>query len=95
MYREALAIRRTLMGEHNDVAANLTDLGALLTDKGEYSAAEAHHREALAMLCRLYGEGHGHNQEAVMRLAELYEAWDKPDQAAEYRALIRERDPQD
>jgi len=94
LYREALAMRRTLMGEHPDVAANLTELGALLKDKGEYTAAEAHHREALAMLRRLYGEEHRQNQEAVMRLVELYEAWDRPEQAAEYRALLSESDPQ-
>ena len=95
LYREALAMRRTLMGEHADVAANLTDLGALLTDKGEYAAAEAYLREALAMQRRLYGETHSQTQGAVTGLVELYEAWDRPDQAAEYRALIRERDPQD
>lgn len=29
-------------------------------------------------------------QEAVRHLVELYEAWDKPDQAAEYRELLAE-----
>ena len=93
LFREALAMRRTLMGEHRDVAANLTDLSALLTDKGEYATAEAYLREALAMQRRLYGETQ--TEGAVTGLVELYEAWDRPDQAAEYRALIRGRDPQD
>ncbi|MBD3161122.1 MAG: tetratricopeptide repeat protein [Candidatus Eisenbacteria bacterium] len=46
--REALAIRRERLGEENaEVAGSLSDLAALLWEKGEYEAAEPLFREAL------------------------------------------------
>jgi tetratricopeptide (TPR) repeat protein len=48
LYREALAMRRKLLGdEHPDVARSLDNLATLLREKGDYAAAEPLYREAL------------------------------------------------
>jgi outer membrane protein assembly factor BamD (BamD/ComL family) len=39
------------------------------------------------------GEQQERTQKAVSRLVELYEAWGKPDKAAEYRALLDKPEP--
>ena len=50
MYREALAMRRKLLGnEHPDVATTLNGLAWVLAVKGKLAEAETMYREALAM----------------------------------------------
>ena len=50
MYREALAMQRTLFGdEHEDVASSLDNLALVRALQGDYAAAAPMHREALAI----------------------------------------------
>ena len=57
MHRQALEVRRTLLGnDHLDVAASLGQLGCLLRDGGKLTEAETMLREALAINRRLLGD---------------------------------------
>ncbi len=59
MHREALAIRRKLLGEeHLEVARSLTSLGQVLYRERRMAEAQAVHREALAMRVKLLGREH-------------------------------------
>jgi serine/threonine protein kinase/Flp pilus assembly protein TadD len=54
MIREALAIRRKVLGsDHADVAASLNDLGTVLYRRGQLPEAETRLREALRMRLKL------------------------------------------
>ncbi len=93
-HREALAIRRTALGEeHPRVATTRGALGETLIGLGRYREAEEVLLAAHALLLAAVGEEHTETQQLVHSLVELYDAWDKPDQAAEYRALLHEREP--
>lgn len=90
LLHEALQTRRGLLGrEHPDVAATMSELAVVSMAKGEYGAAEQLSREALAMRLAkaLLGERHERTRQTAARLVHLYEAWGKPDKAAEYEAL--------
>ncbi len=59
MHREALAIRRKLLGqEHSDIADSLASLGSALYEQQKFAEAEAANREALAMRIKLFGSKH-------------------------------------
>jgi eukaryotic-like serine/threonine-protein kinase len=58
MQREALAVRRRLLGdEHPDVAQSMNDLGKVLWSEGKLADAEKLHRDALALRQRLAAPG--------------------------------------
>jgi tetratricopeptide (TPR) repeat protein len=52
----ALSMRRTLLGEHGDVAVTLVGLGRVYQDQGLNARAEPLHREALEIRRKLLGE---------------------------------------
>ena len=59
MHREALAMRKKLLGdEHPAVARSLNDLAFVLPAEGKLVEAEAMYREALAMRKKLFGDEH-------------------------------------
>jgi serine/threonine-protein kinase len=58
LYREALALARSSLGEHVLVPNALHALGSLLERRGNLEEAEALHREGLAMRQRLVGNEH-------------------------------------
>jgi tetratricopeptide (TPR) repeat protein len=59
MYREALAMRKKLLGSENpQVADSLNNLGNVLYDQGKFVEAEATHRQALAMRKQLLRSEH-------------------------------------
>ena len=91
LFREALAMYRKLLGEkHPSVATCLRNLAALLRRKGDFAAAEPLFLEALTIFQNRLGEAHTRTREAYEGLAELYTAWGKPDQAAQWREQQRE-----
>ncbi|WP_420631246.1 tetratricopeptide repeat protein [Candidatus Leptofilum sp.] len=47
VYREMLALQRTIAPESQDVAGALNDLASVEHNQGEYAAAEGHYRKAL------------------------------------------------
>ena len=86
LLRQALTmLRRVLNDRHPDVAQGAKYLALLLYQKGDYAEAEALYQTALSINLEQYGESHPRVQEVHTQLAELYEAWGKPDQAVRYR----------
>ena len=67
-----------------------SNLGECLTAMGRYSEAEAELQRASKGLAKAHGETHSKTRRALERLVALYEAWGKPDQAAEWQARLRE-----
>ncbi len=57
-----------------------------MSDLKRYTKAEVALLEAHEILTATYGAGHG----GVRSLAKLYDAWGKPDEAAEWRAKLSE-----
>jgi serine/threonine-protein kinase len=88
MLREALEMRRRLLGEeHADIAASLHSLAILSFIKGDYEEAEALCREALEMNRRLLGGEHPCVGNNINTLADILNA---RGQAAEAEVLIYE-----
>jgi non-specific serine/threonine protein kinase/serine/threonine-protein kinase len=88
LYRQAIPILRESLGpDHFRTAICRRNLGAVLTKVGRYEEAE---KEVLFgfRVFQGYGEAHQRTQGTVRYLIELYEAWGKPQKAAEYRAML-------
>jgi len=86
LVRAALRVFGTVFDpEQLEMALARSSLGVCLTAAGRYEQAE---RELLAALTMIEtGLGTDHPQQATVRrrLADLYDAWDRPGKAAEYR----------
>jgi serine/threonine-protein kinase len=87
--REALRLRvESLPEEHFWVAVARGALGECLTTQKRYAEAESLLNESYASLNKRLGQRDPRTTEAARRMANLYEAWGKPGQAAQYRALL-------
>jgi eukaryotic-like serine/threonine-protein kinase len=70
--REALALRKTLVGEeHIDVANSLDRLAMSLSMQGKYGEAEAANRDALAIRRKLLGDDHMDVANSLLRLGSV------------------------
>ncbi len=73
MYREALQLRRELLGDrHPDVAGSLNNLATLYRNQGRYEEAEPLYREALQLCRELLGDRHPYVAGSLNNLATLY-----------------------
>jgi hypothetical protein len=63
------------------------DYGRYLTRMRQFPEAEKQLLESLAGLKTILGADHQLSKKAAQLVVELYEAWGKPVQAAEYRSL--------
>ena len=66
----------------------LAGYGSCLSALQRYDEAEQILLEAHDILSAVFGTTHGRTIKVVRSLVDLYEAWGKPEQAAEYRALL-------
>ncbi len=75
LFRRALAIRRTWLGEeeHPKVANTLHDLANCLRERGVFEEAETYHHEALAIYKKNYGHEHPTIATSNYSLAILYQ----------------------
>ncbi|MGH9752026.1 MAG: tetratricopeptide repeat protein, partial [Blastocatellia bacterium] len=90
LFEEAISRGTALLGpDHLDVAGDKSASGPCLTRLGRYREAEERLQAAYARLQAALGQQHWQTKLSIRRLAELYEAWGKPDQAKPYRALLR------
>ncbi len=78
--------------EHWSTANARSNLGSCLTKLGRYEQGEKELLEAYRVLKATRGAEHWRTVRAVGWLAALYEAWGKPAEAAEYRALLPKSD---
>jgi serine/threonine-protein kinase len=87
--REAVKIRtESLPNEHYWVALANSALGECLTIQKRYNEAEPLLLNSYETLKISQGAGNPRTTIALQRLINLYEAWNKPAQAAPYRALL-------
>ncbi len=92
VYRDALArYERLLAPDHPTILSSHANVGACLIDLARYQEAETLLLPTYQTLQETQGPDHRLTKSALNYLVTLYEAWDKPDKAATYRALL----PQD
>jgi tetratricopeptide (TPR) repeat protein len=87
--REAVKLREeNLPAKHFMTALTRGALGECLTERNRYDEAESLLIASYNDLKESQGEQTPRTVEALKRLARLYDAWKKPDQAAQYRASL-------
>jgi serine/threonine protein kinase/Tfp pilus assembly protein PilF len=90
---EALETRRRILGnEHPDTLASIHNMGGLLMKQGKYDEAQVYYLEALEGYRNVLGDEHPHTLKCINSLIELYDAWDKPEEAKKYRDMLPEED---
>lgn len=84
--QEALQIQQVTLPEgHRRIALTQSLLGACLTDQQRYTEAEPLLDKSYASLSAQRGPQDKDTRQALQRLVNLYEAWEKPEKAALYR----------
>ena len=78
----------TYDAEHPNLLVTRSFMGRCLTLQGRYAEAEALLLSVYPLLQERLGPSHRRTQGTVAALVELYEAWGRPDKAAECRALL-------
>ena len=67
--------------------------GRCLTDLNRFEEAEPQLLVAYEREMAVRGEAHKNTRKAIERLAHLYEMWDKPEQASQWRAKLPTANP--
>ena len=89
LFRQSLVIQRKNFPEKSwQIATTKILLAGCLQQGEKYPEAESLGLEAFPIIKDSYGLTHARTQAALRRLITLYEAWGKPDKAAEYKALL-------
>ena len=87
--REALKLRQeNLPDKHFMTALTMGALGECLTMEGRYNEAEPLLTTSYKDLTESQGEQNPRIVESIRRLVNLYDAWNKPAEAASHRALL-------
>jgi hypothetical protein len=90
-FREAWTMQIDLEGrEHFRTAIAESLLGRCLVSLKRYDEAEPLLLEAVNLLDRSLGAEENRTRGARRRLAELYDAWGKPEEAAKHRPIAAE-----
>jgi len=94
LYAKVLEARRRVLGEdHTDTLANMQGLVRSLIALGKLEEAEPVAVECYERNHSVHGPDHDETRDAMELLVELYEAWDRPEQAAEWRAKLPATQP--
>ena len=72
------------------IALMRSNYGSCLTNLRQYERGQEHLLAALEAQLGELGIEHDRTQLSVRRLVELHEAWGSDDEAAKYRAMLRE-----
>ena len=89
--RDAVNSMRVVLGEGHLVTLNAErTLARIHMSQGRFEEAETRLLDTYRGLVASVGAGHWRTLEAAKVCVELYEAWRKPEKAAEYRALLRD-----
>ena len=87
--RESLTISRQAFPQgHVQIQTTENILGGCLTSMKRYAEAEPLLTSSYAVIAKQAGTGHPRTQAALNRVIQLYEAWDKPTKATEWRAKL-------
>lgn len=84
---DGIATLSAAVPAHHHLPIMRLDLGRCLLGVGEYEEAETPLLNSHAALEERWGNENDQTQAAIQALVELYEAWDKPTNAAQYRKL--------
>ena len=88
-YREALAIYpHVLSDDHPHSLWATMNMGGLLREQGKYLEAETYVRKALEGRRRSLGDAHPETLGSFKSMIKLYDEWETPEKAAEYRAML-------
>jgi serine/threonine-protein kinase len=88
-YRKALDLwRRATGGRNTRTAFILDNVASALEKQGAYARAEGFMKERIDLLTELVGAEDRRTRAAMNDLAELYDAWDRPAEAARVRAML-------
>lgn len=91
LQKKSLRMRRKLHGDnHPRVATSLSRLGELHMRTARYSEAESTLLEAFQLRHNELGIDHPKTNQSAQQLLDLYQAWNKQEKVAEYRALLAE-----
>jgi len=86
---ESLEKRRRVQGhEHKRTIQNMVQLGWVYTKQQRYDEAETLLLDAFKLSDRVLGHPDRVTIESIQKIIELYEAWDKPEKAQEWRAKL-------
>jgi serine/threonine-protein kinase len=89
LYHEALGILEAAVGSENWlVGRNRDRLGRCLTGAGRFADAERELQAARGVMAEHLGPRDSRTLEAVQHLAELYDAWERPAEAARVREAL-------
>ncbi|HMB90763.1 MAG TPA: tetratricopeptide repeat protein, partial [Rhodothermales bacterium] len=89
LYREAADRFRQRFGDTYVLALrSQEELADVLRSRGAFEEAEALLLKTLAVFQEQRGQQHPYTQGTLGRLTALYEAWEKPEAAVRYRALL-------
>lgn len=89
LFKMALEGQELKLSRNHPYTLNvINDFGVLRTKQKRYVNAEQLLLEALEGRCLKLGDTHPHTLESWNNLIELYEAWDKPETANQWRAKL-------
>ena len=89
LLRESVAIHTTaLSAGHWQTAVTRSLLGQCLIAGGRFAEAEPLLLDAYATLNREFGSAHTRTKTVAARIVELYDAWKRPSQSAEWRPKL-------
>lgn len=91
LYAEVITLMKRKMPTHYRTSVALLGYGKCLVKLGRYSEAEVAMLEARTIREREYGTQHARTLSVIQSLVNLYEAWDKPNKAAECQALMNNK----
>ena len=90
-FREAISVfKKTFPENHWQIANANSLLGGCLSKLRKYSQAEKLVVEGYSIVKKQFGASHRRTQAALKRIIELYEAWEKPEKAAMYKAKLEQ-----
>ncbi|MEO8190456.1 MAG: serine/threonine-protein kinase [Acidobacteriota bacterium] len=94
-YVEALArLSRKLGPDHPDVAVTLTGIGSLYIKQHRFAEAESSLRRAMEIRHKAsVDDANPYMQNTLKKFVDLYAAWNKPAEAAAYRARLTPPQP--
>ena len=86
LYRRAVELARdSLPAGHLATATFQCGYGGYLTERRRFEPAEPHLLESYRAFRAVLGDEHASTKLARQQLLDLYDAWHKPDRAAEFR----------
>ena len=88
-FTKALEGHRKVLGdEHLTTLRSIVAMGILRKSQGKYEEAMPYYVEALETQRRVLGAEHPDTLLSINALIKLYDAWDKPEQAQQYREML-------